>query len=174
APRQQEAMEQMYQAQLQFEKDSFALALSNPGGGFEGFLGIMDKYSGTAAANLAHYYAGISYLRLGEYEAAISYLEDFGAGDGVTPIMKKGAIGDAHSELGNMDKAISQYKGAISAGNNELLTPYYMKKLGLLYQKQGQNDQALSTFEKLKKEYPNAPDSRDIEKYIKRLAGNAS
>ena len=31
-PRQQEATEQMFQAQVQFERDSFALALTNPGG----------------------------------------------------------------------------------------------------------------------------------------------
>ena len=33
-PKDQEAAEMMYQAQNQFEQDSFALALTNPGGGF--------------------------------------------------------------------------------------------------------------------------------------------
>ena len=33
APRQKEAIEQMAQAEFQFQRDSFALALANPGGG---------------------------------------------------------------------------------------------------------------------------------------------
>ena len=62
APKQQEAVAQMYRAQQRFEQDSFALALTNPGGGFSGFLDIIDEYSGTPAANTAKYYAGVSYL----------------------------------------------------------------------------------------------------------------
>ncbi|MBK7476312.1 MAG: hypothetical protein IPI11_10005 [Haliscomenobacter sp.] len=64
-PREKEAGEQMSQAQKQFERDSFAVALTNPGGGFSGFLDIIDNYKGTKASNLANYYAGISYLNLG-------------------------------------------------------------------------------------------------------------
>ncbi len=52
-PRQQKAVEQMFQAELMFEKDSFNLALTNPGGGFSGFLDIINSYSGTKAANLS-------------------------------------------------------------------------------------------------------------------------
>ena len=43
-PRQVEAEEQMFRAQEQFEQDSFALALTNPGGGYMGFLDIVDSY----------------------------------------------------------------------------------------------------------------------------------
>ena len=43
APRQQEAVEQMLQAQVQFERDSFTNALTNPGGGYSGFLDIIDN-----------------------------------------------------------------------------------------------------------------------------------
>ncbi|HRG41367.1 MAG TPA: hypothetical protein PLC27_08195, partial [Saprospiraceae bacterium] len=36
-PREKEAVNAMYKAEEQFAKDSFALALENPGGGFDGF-----------------------------------------------------------------------------------------------------------------------------------------
>ena len=45
-PRQKEAVEQMAQAEWQFQRDSFNLALANPGGGFPGFAEIVKKYSG--------------------------------------------------------------------------------------------------------------------------------
>ena len=102
APKQQEAVEQMYKAQEQFDRDSFALALTNPGAGYPGFIDIISDYSGTKAANTASYYAGISYLNLGQYEAAIEYLKDFSASGEVLPITKNGAIGDAYAETGNL------------------------------------------------------------------------
>ena len=102
APKEKDAMAQMVQAQVQFEKDSFALALTNPGGGFSGFLDIIDNFKGTKAANTAQYYAGISYLHLGQYDAAIDYLNSFSPNNTVLEYTKYGAIGDAYSEKTTM------------------------------------------------------------------------
>ena len=170
-PRQQEAVAQMFQAQVQFERDSFALALTNPGGGYVGFLDIIDNYGGTDAANLAHFYAGISYLNLGEYDAAIDYLKDYNPDGEVTPIMKFGALGDAYSELNDFDNAMSYYKRAAGAGDNEALTPYYLKKIGLVHERNGNFAEAKKSFETIKEKYPNSPDGRDIDKYIVRVTG---
>lgn len=169
-PRQQEAVDQMFRAQNQFEQDSFALALTNPGGGYLGFLDIIDNYKGTKAANLAKYYAGISYLHLGKFDAAISYLEDFSPAGDITPIMKNGALGDAHAELGNMSKAMNYYKKAANA-DNEALAPYYMKKLGMLYEHQGDPASAKKMYEEIRRKYPNSTAGRDIEKFIARVSG---
>ena len=49
---------------------------------FAGFIEIMNAYSGTNAANLAHYYSGIANLRLGNAEEAIEYLDAFSSNDG--------------------------------------------------------------------------------------------
>ncbi|MEM9991119.1 MAG: tetratricopeptide repeat protein [Bacteroidota bacterium] len=171
APRQQTAMNEMFQAERQFERDSFALALTNPGGGNMGFLDVMEEYSGTNAANLANYYAGISYLNLGKFDVAIEYLEDYSPAGNVTPTMKYGALGDAYSEKENFDKALSLYKKAASATKNDLLTPYYLKKAGMLSEKLGKTADALANYKKIKAEYPDSPDGRDIDKYIARLNG---
>jgi len=169
APRQSEAVEQMFQAQFQFEQDSFALALSNPGGGYGGFLDIIDDYSGTKAANISKYYAGICYLNLGDYNQAINFLEDFNAKGEVTPIMKYGALGDCYSELGDLMKATSYYKKAVDAEDNDVLTPYYLKKLGMLHEHQGNNSEALAAYKQIKQKYPDSPDAINIDKYIVRV-----
>ena len=171
APRQAEAVEQMFQAQFQFEQDSFALALSNPGGGYGGFLDIIDNYSGTKAANLAKYYAGVCYLNLGQYESAVDNLEGFNPKGKVTPIMKFGALGDAYSELGDLDKAASMYSKAAKADENDVLTPYYLKKLGMLLEYKQDYSGALKAYEEIKKDYPTAPDAQNIDKYIVRVSG---
>ena len=169
APREKQAIEQMYKAEYQFSRDSFALALENPGGGFDGFLDIIDNYSGTTTSNTAKYYAGISYLNLGRYESAIDYLKDFNAKGSVASITKFGALGDAYSELGELDKAYSNYKKAIGAGDNALLSPYYLKKLGLLYENQGEFDNALDAYSDIKEKYPDSSEGQDIDKYISRV-----
>lgn len=171
-PRNERAMAQMFQAQFQFERDSFALALDNPGGGYDGFLDIIDNYGGTKAANLAHYYAGVCYLNLGRYEAALAYLNDFKPAGTVTPIMKHGVLGDTYSELEDWKNALSHYQKATEAGSNEYVTPYYLKKLGMLYERQGDSAKALKAYERIMKEYPNTTASQDIEKYIARAKVN--
>ncbi len=171
-PRIKAAIGEMAQAERMFEKDSFALALTNPGGGSLGFEDIASTYSGTTTGNMANYYAGVCYLQLGQYDAALSYLNDYSPDGTVMPITYYGVLGDTYSEKGEMDKAISNYKKAIGQGTNEFLQAYYMKKLGLLYEHQGNAADALSTFENLRSKYPATPAGQDIDKYISRVSVN--
>jgi tetratricopeptide (TPR) repeat protein len=165
-PKEREAVSAMTKAQEQFAKDSFALALENPGAGFEGFLDIADNYSGTATANTAKYYAGVSYLNLGRYQDAIDMLESVKAKGEVLPVMKNGNLGDAYSENGDFDKAMSFYKKAATAKENSFLTPYYMNKLALLEIKNGNVAAAQKLFTTIKNDYPNSYVAADVEKFL--------
>lgn len=165
-PREQEATNAIYVAEQQFERDSFENALLSPGAGNMGLLDIIDEYSGTKTANLAMYYAGISYLKLGKYDAAISYLKDFKARGKLTPITKNGALGDAYSELEEYDQAIEYYKKATNSGDNSYLTPYYLKKLGMLYEKEGRYEEALAAYQRIAENYPQSSDGFNIKKFI--------
>ena len=168
APKEEKAMSQMWMAQFQFEQDSFQVALENPGGGYSGFLDIAKEYKGTKAGNLAHFYAGICYLNMGNYDAALSFLNDFDPEGTVTPALKYGALGDTHSELNQMDKAKANYKKAIEATENDLLAPYYMKKLALLHESLNEHDEALELFKTIKTKFPNSNEALSIDKYIAR------
>lgn len=167
-PKEKSAVNAMYVAEEQFAKDSFALALENPGGGFEGFLEIIDNYGGTKSANLAKYYAGVSYLNLGKFDDAIKYLEDYSAKDDVTSTTKAGALGDAYAETGNKEKAMSQYKKA-SAFENDMLTPYYLHKIAMMYYEDGKTKEALEQLEIIKSKYPTSSEGVEAEKLIARL-----
>lgn len=167
-PKEEKAMAQMWMAQVQFEQDSFQVALENPGGGYSGFLQIIKDFGGTKAGNLSNYYAGVSYLNLGNYDAALSYLNDFNADGLLGPVMKFGALGDVYSELNQMDKARDFYKKAADASDNELLTPYYLKKLALLHETQSEVDKALEIYKTIKSKYPNSNEALSIDKYIAR------
>lgn len=170
-PQQTAVIEKMSQAQFQFERDSFAAALTSPGAGFPGLLEIIDEYGGTEAGNLANYMAGVSYLNLGQFDGAITYLNDFSANGQVMPIMKNGALGDAYAEKGDLGQALNYYQKAANAEDNEALTPYYLKKAGMLSEKQGDKAAALKMYEQIKSKYPLSADASDIDKYISRTKG---
>lgn len=165
-PKEKQAMESLYWAEYQFSRDSFASALENPGKGFEGFLDIIDNYSGTNASNLSKYYAGVSYLNLGKFDAAVDYLNSFSPAGTVTPIMKQGALGDAYSELNDFDAATAAYKKAAYGSSNDLLSPYYLQKYGMLQVRQGNNGEAQKAFEKIKAEYPTSTEGQQVDKYL--------
>lgn len=173
APKEQEAVAEMAQAEFQFSQDSFALALTNPGGGYSGFADIADDFGGTPTGNTANLYAGISYLQLGQYEAAIAYLEDYSADGELGPILKNGLLGDAYSDQDDLAQALSYYTKAVNAGSNDGITPYYMLKKGMLELKNNDNSAAKATFSALKEKYPNSQFAQDAEKYLIR-AGAAS
>lgn len=169
APREKEAIEEISQAQFQFSQDSFALALTNPGDGYEGFLSLIDNKGGTKAGELANLYSGISYLQLGQYEAAIDYIKAYSPSGLLMPIIKNGVMGDAYSELNDFDSALSYYQKAVSAGNNDMLTPYYLLKVGMLNMKQNDYAASQAAFQKIKDKYPLSQISRDAEKYLSRV-----
>lgn len=173
APRQKEAVAAMWQAQLQFKRDSFQLALENPGGGFEGFRSIADNYGSTPAGNIARYYAGVCCLHLGDYDEAIRFLEKYSPKDELTAHTRNGMLGDCYAEKKDLSKALSYYEKAVSAGNNELLAAYYLKKVGMLNEYQGNKEAAAKAYERLRRDYPNqsSSDWAEIEKYIYRASG---
>lgn len=172
-PKQEEAVAAMWQAEQQFSRDSFQLALNDPGGGFDGFLALADKFSGTPAGNMAHYYAGICYLQSGDYDNAIAQMESFDPEGNLLPAMKYGVIGDCYSEKDDFEKALDYYEKAADATENDLLILYYLKKLGMLNEKLGNKEAAIKAFERIRVEAanPQSGDWRDIEKYIYRLQG---
>jgi tetratricopeptide (TPR) repeat protein len=165
APTEIEAQKQMFVAEQYFEKDSFNLALQGDGSNL-GFLDIIDNYGITKSANLAHYYAGISYLHLGQYDNAIEYLKKFDVNDKLISSVALGAIGDAYVQLGNLDEGTDFYIKAADNNKNDFTSAIYLMKAGLVYEKQGNYNKALEVYQKIKKDYPQSDEARDIGKYI--------
>ena len=168
-PKENQAKSAIFKAEQQFQRDSFALALENPGGGYEGFLDIIENYSGTQTANLAKLYAGISYMNVGRFNDAVEYLNAHSASGDYSPILKNGNLGDAYSELGDMDKAVSAYKSATTGAQDALLTPYYLHKLGLLSKRNGDEAGANAAFAKIMDSYPTSEEGTKVDKLLSGL-----
>ncbi|MAC94742.1 MAG: tetratricopeptide repeat protein [Flavobacteriales bacterium] len=167
APMQDEAQEQMFMAEKYFAKDSMNLAIHGDAQHL-GFLEIADQYSGTKAGNLAYYYLGIAFLKTGQFEAAIDALEDFEGDETIVESIKYGAMGDAYMELGDYNKAVSNYEKAATVVKNDFSTPMYLLKAGQTYELLGDYDEAVDTYSKIKSDFRTSAEAADIEKYIAR------
>lgn len=170
-PKADEATNQMFMAEKYFGEDSLNLALNGDGNNL-GFLQIMDDYKWTEPANLAHYYTGIIYLKQGKFQDAIDQLKDFSGKDKMVTNMSFGAIGDAYSELGNLDDAVDYYKKAAYHFENELTTPMFLKKAGMLLENQKKTAEAKKVYEEIRSKYPNTVEGREMDKYIARVDVN--
>ncbi len=173
APRADKASAAMFEAQNQFERDSFALAL-NGNASFDGFLTIADQYGNTPQGNIAKHYAGLCYLYMGEYQQAIdafkSYkaLKDNAAGT-LIAAQNLGLTGDAYVELGQLDEGVKYYERAAAFSDNIGTAPVYLKKAGLANEKLGNLRKALDQYTTIRNDYPRSMQARDIEKFIARV-----
>jgi TolA-binding protein len=145
--------------------DSLNLALNGDGVHY-GMIDVIDNYGGTKAANLAHYYVGIIYLKKGQYEDAAYYLKKFRSNDIILTPMVKSAIGDCYAELGDMAEALSYYEKAVSSHKNDMVTPAVLMKAAALCELQNDYQKALKFYTRVRNEYVQSTEARDIDKYI--------
>lgn len=168
APREEEAAENMYQAMEMFEQDSLEVAL-NGNGSFMGLLEISENYSGTPQANIANHTIGICMINLGRYEEAITYLQKFEDVDGtlgdIVTAQNLGLMGDAYSQLGNIDKALQTYEEAAKF-DNAGSAPMFLFKAAALNCTKGNYSKAYEQYTKIRDVYPTSTYARTIEKYI--------
>lgn len=172
-PKETDAANEMFQAQQYYDQavngvgtDSLYTLALNGGEGKLGFLGIIDEYKGTDAENLAHYYAGTSYLNLKDYKKAIEHLGKFQSEDLVMKAMSLGAIGDAFVELNQLEDALDYYKKAANHNKNELTTPRYAFKAGLVALELGKKEEALKFFTEIEENYKGSVEAGNIDAYL--------
>lgn len=173
APLEKEAQSQVFMAEMYFEQDSLNRALYGDGN-YLGFLDIIDEYSSTKTGNLANYYAGICFLKNGEFEEAIDYLKNFSSSDQIIGPMASAAIGDAYMELGDPEKSLTYYLKAAGKSNNEFTAPVFLMKAAWTYEELGEYNKALKIYEKIKKEFYQSYEAREIDKYIARAKSLAA
>lgn len=163
-----EANNLIWKQDQNFDTENFETAINGTTNNV-GYAYIADEYNGTSAGDIATYNMGVGYLNLGKYNEAIDALEDVDFEDIILGAIAKGATGDAYFELGKVDKAISNYKAAVSHSDNELTVPVYLKKLAIAQEEAGDMKDAIVSYQRIKDDYSTAPEARDIEKFIARL-----
>jgi len=162
-PQQEEARSQMFVAEQYFRMDSLSLALNGDGNNL-GFLQIIDDY-GSKAGDMVYFYAGVCQLRLGQYVQAIENLKKYKVGDEVTTARALACIGDAYVNMGDYPEAASYFLKAADYRDNSFAAGYLLKA-GITYKAMGKPEEALKMYRRIKSDYGQTIEARDIDKYI--------
>jgi TolA-binding protein len=168
AAKQQEALDEMAVAVTAYEAGSFQTALdgtaNNPG-----LLDIIDDYGSTDAGNLARFYAADAYFRLGNYEAALPLFRDFSKGGnllGASAVAGEAAILESQ---GDNARAASLYSRAATMYSSDATSPGYFMAAGRAFEAAGERADARRAYERVRDEYPDSQEARDIEFYLARV-----
>jgi tetratricopeptide (TPR) repeat protein len=145
---------------------------------YYGFDALANTYTFAASSNIARYGAGISALHLKKYDEAIQYLSNVYFKDELLQTLTKMALGDTQVEKNDLKAAISAYKSAWKTSAQTNLFPIVGQKLGLIYELEGQNQEAIKIYQELIQKMDaapsNSPASTDIMKNIQKLLAKLS
>jgi len=168
-PKAAKAVDAMFKAEEYYTMDSLQKALNGDGINW-GFVRVIKEYGGTDAGNLARFYAGVSYLRLGDFNNAVKYLKEFSTSQKMVQARAYKLLGDAYSELGKNDYAISHYKKAAehfsedryAAAESLFLAASFAEKIG-------KTNEAIALYKEVIEKYPNTVSANESDKYLAKL-----
>jgi len=168
-PKAAKAVDAMFKAEEYYTMDSLQKALNGDGINW-GFVRVIKEYGGTDAGNLARFYAGVSYLRLGDFNNAVKYLKEFSTSQKMVQARAYKLLGDAYSELGKNDDAISHYKKAAehfsedryAAAESLFLAASFAEKIG-------KTNEAIALYKEVIEKYPNTVSANESDKYLAKL-----
>lgn len=177
-PNESQAFNKIYFAQKKFDEamlvnnDSLYNIALNGDGYNMGMLDVIKEFSGTDAANLAHYYSGMMYLKMNDYQNCIKYLSNFSSDDILLGSLAVGSIGDAFAELNQFDDAFSYYVKA-SESDNSYTAPIYLFKAGTVAMRLNKFNRAEEYFTVIKRDYSKSAEAKNIDAFIsKAIASN--
>jgi len=177
-PQEEKAQDALFRAEGYYKNalmsqnaDSVLKLALNGGGGFNGFLQVIKKYSGTDAANLAKFYAGDCYIMLNDNVNAVKYLKDFSTDSKLIQARAYKLLGDAYADQGKNKEAFDNYKKAAHHfPADEENSPEYLFTAGYFAEKVLNNSkEAIELYKELKEKYPNTGRGLEVDKYLARF-----
>ena len=162
----EEAKSQVVIAERNFNAENWEAALNGDGDNL-GFVQIIDQY-GIKGGEAVYFYAGVCELKLKNYEDAIAYLDKYKGGDDFLAPRAIACKGDAYVGLQEYAQALDCFEKAAAKKDNVFAAGYLMKAAAVC-EKTGDDAKALSLYKKVKDQYPNSIEGREIDKYISRI-----
>lgn len=133
----------------------------------DGFLTIIDEYGSTKTGNTAKYYAALCYLQQHNYDEALDMLLKYKKKDQNVWYSAQMLIGDIYDEQGDVENAKKYYKHAIK-GNTELVAPVAAFKLGMLFEREENWNEAYDNYKFIEEEFYERYTQMGVAKYLER------
>lgn len=168
-PKEDKAWDAVFKAEEYFRMDSLQKALNGDGLN-AGFLRVIDKYGATDAGNMARYYAGICLLQTGDFAKATTHLKKFKTDAKQIQARAYKLLGDAYSEQGKNDDAISYYKrSAKHFPDDQVNSAEALFFAAALSEKSGKRNEAIDLYKELKEKFPQTRHGFEADKFLARL-----
>jgi tetratricopeptide (TPR) repeat protein len=135
-----------------------------------GFEQIINNYSITNAANLAHYYAAVCEFNLGNPQEALSYISEYEIPEGIMGVGPISFNGVILTDIGNHTEAAEMYVRAAEWDMNDSTTPYNYLEAAKAFQDAGNADQARKYAQKIVDEYAESQQATNAQKLLGTLA----
>jgi TolA-binding protein len=79
-----------------------------------------------------------------------------------------GGLGHAYAEMGNLEEAVDYYLKAARKTPNKFTTPQYLMYAGIVFEMLNKPEEAEKVYQKIKNDYADTNEGREIEKYLAR------
>ncbi len=135
-----------------------------------GFEQIINNYSITNAANLAHYYAAVSEFKLGNPETALTYIQGYDVPEGIMGVGPLSFHGVILTDLGNHAEAAEMYVKAAEWDQNDSTTPYNYLEAAKAFYDAGNQTQAETYAQRIVDEYASSSQITDAQRLLGMLA----
>jgi tetratricopeptide (TPR) repeat protein len=161
-PKNEKASDSYYEGYNLAEKDSTDAAITS-------LESTIRKYDGAENIEPAKFKLASLYMKKGSFKKAYDLLDDTDLDDTYGPAMILGLKGDCQSEMGKYADALDLYEEAADVDDNEMTTPMYLFKAGLVAEELKQLDKAAELYERIRDNFSNFASQKAIEKYIARV-----
>ncbi|MBI3189134.1 MAG: tetratricopeptide repeat protein [Ignavibacteriales bacterium] len=129
-----------------------------------GLKAIVDNYGSTSSGELAGFYLANAYYALGKIDDAMNLFDDFSSGDQLLNASATAGVAACYESKGNFAEAASNYEKA--AGLQTINTAEYLQSSARCYALKGEKEKALALCKRIKKEFPQSLQARDIDRLI--------
>lgn len=141
-----------------------------PESGVMGLKDIVENYGGTESGELARFYLANAYYYTGQIDLAIEEFNDFSGGDEFIQASAYAGLAACYEAKEIYDKAALAYEKASNIVNNVSQASEYLVSAARCYGLSGSKDKAIALLKRVKKEYPNSPAAREVDRYIARFS----
>lgn len=165
APMEEEAESKVFKAEKYMEIDSFDLAEKGDGQ-YMGFRAIVDEYGSTKAGQRAKYQLARIVMEKGKFDEALDLLSGVSLDDKIVQAQAYGLMGDCYVMKKELETGADYYLKAANHARIFYPSARFHKKAGLVFGELKQYEKAVEQFEKIQKDYSQAEESKDVEKYV--------
>ena len=149
-----------------FDAGQYSQAIDGvPERGIMGLKAIVENYSGPSA-ELARFYLANSYYYMGNYDEALKHFKDAGLGDDILQASALAGAAACYEAKGDHPSAAKYYEKAQDKAPKSPVAAEYLHHAAYNYGMAGDKEKAINLFKRLRKDYPNSTQARDVDRYI--------